>query len=163
MSSGQLIWRIDDRLIHGQVIIGWVGQLPIKRLIVSDDEIARTTWEKNLLLMASPPGLPTEILSIAETANHYTKWETSQKITMILMRSVACLKKLVDAGVRIGEVNIGGIHYREDRKEFLSYLYLSEEEIKTLKDLMQKGISFKCQDVPSASTHNLEKLLYKRK
>jgi len=158
----EILWRIDDRLIHGQIIIGWCVQLPIGRLVVCDDEIARTSWEKNLLLMAAPPDLPTAVHSVAETAGLVEDWTSSKKITLIIIKSPTVIEDLLQYGVTIQKVNVGGIHYREDRKEYLPYIYLSKSEIKIFKKLMSKGINFECREVPTAHAYNLEKLL-KRK
>jgi mannose/fructose/N-acetylgalactosamine-specific phosphotransferase system component IIB len=162
VSHSEILWRIDDRLIHGQIIIGWCGQLPIGRLVVCDDEIARTSWEKNLMLMAAPSNLPTDIHTVTETAGLAEQWSASPKVTLVLVKSPTIIGQLLEEGVKIKKVNVGGIHYREDRKEYLPYLYLSDSEIDIFKDLMIRGISFECQDVPTAHTYDLAKLLKKK-
>ncbi|OGB65704.1 MAG: hypothetical protein A2Y94_04935 [Caldithrix sp. RBG_13_44_9] len=162
MQNSGIIWRIDDRLIHGQVIIGWCGQLPVERLIVCNNEIASTEWEKNLLLMAAPVNLPAEVCSVEQTANSVHLWQSSKKITLILLKSPQILKVLLDKGISIEKVNIGGIHYREDRQEFLSYLYLSIEEIHIFNQLIKTGIYFECQDLPTSNSYSLEKLIEKK-
>jgi mannose/fructose/N-acetylgalactosamine-specific phosphotransferase system component IIB len=162
VQNSGIIWRIDDRLIHGQVIIGWCGQLPVQRLIVCDNEIASTEWEKNLLLMAAPANLPAEVCSVEQTANSVQLWQSSKKITLILLKSPDILKDLLAKGVSIEKVNVGGIHYREDRKEYLSYLFLSRKEIEIFRELIKSGIYFECQDLPTSSNYNLEKLIEKK-
>jgi mannose/fructose/N-acetylgalactosamine-specific phosphotransferase system component IIB len=162
VSSSEILWRIDDRLIHGQIIIGWCGQLPIGRLVVCDDEIAGTSWEKNLMLMAAPTNLPTDVHTIKETAGLVDQWIISPKITLVLVKSPTIIRQMLEEGLDIKKVNVGGIHYREDRKEYLPYLYLSDSEINIFKDLMTRGISFECQDVPTAHAYNLAKLIKKK-
>jgi mannose/fructose/N-acetylgalactosamine-specific phosphotransferase system component IIB len=157
------IWRIDDRLIHGQIIIGWCGQLPIKKLIVLDDEIAAREWEKNLMLMAAPPGLPTQILSVPDILSSIENITGDKKLTLILMKSPEMIKTLREAGLSFNKVNIGGIHFREDRKEFLPYVYLSENEIALFRELMDQGINFQCQDLPSSPVYDLKKIIQKKK
>jgi mannose/fructose/N-acetylgalactosamine-specific phosphotransferase system component IIB len=161
LPDSNIIWRIDDRLIHGQVIIGWCSQLPIKKLIVCDDEIAGNDWEKNLLLMAAPPNIISEIHSSKEMIRLIKEWTKDKQLVLVLLKSPFILKKLIEKGIDIDTVNIGGIHYRQERKEYLSYLYLSPEEIIILQKLMKKGIKFICQDLPTSSKINLEKLLNK--
>ncbi|GAB4376424.1 MAG: hypothetical protein Kow0042_22690 [Calditrichia bacterium] len=163
MANSNLIWRIDDRLIHGQVIIGWCSQLPIRLLVVCDDDIVTTEWEKNLLLMAAPPELPTFVLSTSETARRVQEWLTQDIIVMILLKSPHVLKKLIDLQVPISRVNVGGIHYQENRREYLSYLYLSEDEVKLFQSLIDLGIKFECQDLPNAPVLDLKKIIEKRK
>ena len=157
------IWRIDDRLIHGQIIIGWCGQLPIKKLIVLDDEIAAKDWEKNLMLMAAPPNLPTQISTVSDILSSIENITEGKKLTLILMKSPEMIKTLLEGGVSFNKVNIGGIHFREDRKEFLPYVYLSENEIALLRELMDRDIYFQCQDLPSSPAYDLKKIIQKKK
>lgn len=161
MPNSKVIWRIDDRLIHGQVIIGWCSQLPITSLVVCDDDIASNQWEKNLLLMAAPPDIDSKIITTSEISKLANKWINGKGLVLVLLKSPFILKKLIEMGVDIETVNIGGIHYRQDRKEYLSYLFLSEEEIDLFQELIKKGIKFVCQDLPTSSKINLEKLIKK--
>jgi mannose/fructose/N-acetylgalactosamine-specific phosphotransferase system component IIB len=158
-----IIWRIDDRLIHGQVIVGWCGQLPIKRIVVIDDFIAANDWEKELLLLAAPPHILTEILTTMEIPRKIDTWKTAKELTLVLFKSPVTVKILNQEGIHYDKVNIGGIHYREDRKEILSYVYLSDEEIILLGELMQKGITFECQDLPTSTAYDLQKLIKRLK
>jgi mannose/fructose/N-acetylgalactosamine-specific phosphotransferase system component IIB len=157
------IWRIDDRLIHGQVIIGWCGQLPIEQLIVLDDEIAVTDWEKNLMLMAAPPGLPTLILQTSEISSFLKQLNDKTNLTLILFKSPQTIQTLLKQKVNFTKINIGGIHFREDRVEFLPYLYLSKEEVQIFKELMEAGIYFECQDLPTSPMYDLKKVIEKKK
>ena len=163
MKNKSIIWRIDDRLIHGQVIVGWCGQLPIKRMVVIDDEIAANEWERELLLLAAPTHIYTEIYSTREITLRINDWKSGKELTFILFKSPLTVKLLKEEGIQFNKVNIGGIHYREDRKEILSYVYLSEDEIELLQELMQDGIIFECQDLPTSPAYDLQKLIQRKK
>lgn len=157
-----IIWRIDDRLIHGQVIIGWCGQLPIDSIYVCDDEIAANDWEKNLLIMAVPPHIKVNVLSVFDLGKQYENWISSKKLAMVLLKSPAILNNLIDNHIKISKVNMGGMHFQKGRREYLPYLFLSEIEIKILTMLMDYGIIFECQDLPMSPIYDLRKII-KRK
>lgn len=163
MKIENMIWRIDDRLIHGQVIIGWCGQLPITRLVVIDEQIANNDWEKELLLMAAPPNLPAEILTVEEFVQKISSWTGEKEMILVLLKSPELIRELKDAGIDVKKVNVGGMHFRDDRREFLSYLYLSSDEIKLFEQLMEKGIYFECQDLPTTTAYNLKKIIQRKK
>lgn len=163
MKGDKIIWRIDDRLIHGQVIIGWCGQLPITRLAVIDKQIAKNSWEKELLLMAAPPNLPAEILTVEEITQKISPWTKGKEMILVLLKSPELIKELKDAGVDIKKVNVGGMHFRDDRRELLSYLYLSSNEIKLFEELMEQGIHFDCQDLPTSTAYDLKKIIQRKK
>lgn len=158
-----IIWRIDDRLIHGQVIIGWCSQLPVQEIIVCDNEISRNEWEKNLLLMASPPDIPARALSETQTAEFVQNAQNLKPYIMVLMKSPEVVKHLLDLGVDIRTVNVGGIHFQENRREFLPYLYLSDREIELFEELMERGVTFECRDLPNAPSYNLAKIIKRKK
>lgn len=161
--SPEIIWRIDDRLIHGQVIIGWCSQFPVKKLVVCDDEIPYTDWQKELLLMAAPAEIPALVLTPEEVAEHFSIWMDEGHTIMVLMKSPHIVQKLLKLGVPVRKVNVGGIHFKEGRKEYLSYLFLTDKEVEIFRLLIEKGVEFYCQDLPNSTPYDLGELLEKKK
>ena len=162
MSFDPIMIRIDDRLIHGQVLVGWMSSYPIKHLIVGNNHIAANEWERNLLLMAAPSNLDTRVLSLNDTLLYIRQHLDAPDISMILLNSPNDVKKLFEQGLSIMEINVGGIHFDEGRTEYLPYLYLDMQEVKLFKELIEAGFVFECQDVPNGSKYNLHKLLEKK-
>jgi len=162
LKKPSVIVRIDDRLIHGQVLIAWGSSVPIKTFVVADDEIAANEWEKNLLLMAVPEELRAEVLTLEAATKYILESQNNTEASMILIDSPFQLEKMADFGLPPMEINVGGIHYKEGRKEFLPYFFLSPGEIESFKKLMHIGFTFTCQDVPTGAKYNLEKLLEKK-
>ncbi len=155
------LFRIDDRLIHGQVVIGWANFLNSQAIILCDDSVAENEWEKELYLSSVPENLKAQVFSTKELAQSLKNGKTDFQKTIILVNSPFVIEKLVDLGASIDKVNVGGIHFKEGRKEFLPYLFLNQEEIDAFERLIARGIQFYCQDVPSARPVPLEKVLAK--
>lgn len=153
------IVRIDDRLIHGQVMVGWCNHYPIKKFIVCDDAILENEWEKNLLLTAVPSGYPVKIFSAIDACKFIKANPDSPDLSMVLVNSPQQFKKMADFGLPIKKINIGGIHYKEDRKQYLLYLFLNPNEVEIFKKLMDKDYIFECQDLPTNAKYNLKKIL----
>ena len=151
-----VIIRVDDRLIHGQVLVGWVNQLNIAELIVANDEIASNDWEKEMMLMAAAD-VPAKILTLSQTSEQINEWVNDHVKRMVLLENVADLQTLVDSGLPIKTINIGGIHYTEGRKAYLPYVYLNPDEVEVLKNLIDEGYIIECQDVPTGTKYALEK------
>lgn len=162
MSRPSLIIRIDDRLIHGQVLVGWCSKFPIKKFIICDDEILRNEWERNLILSAASSDYSTEILSIKDTCQYINENLDSPISTMILVDSPKQIKRMNEIGLRLMRINVGGIHYREGRTQYLRFLFLSKEEVKIFKELMNDGYIFECQDLPTSKKLDLKKVLESR-
>jgi mannose/fructose/N-acetylgalactosamine-specific phosphotransferase system component IIB len=162
VSFRSTIIRIDDRLIHGQVLVGWGFRYSIKHLIVANDQIFQSEWEKDLLLMAAPPEFDTQVLNLNDALVYIREHETDSILSMVLVNSPGDIKVMSEIGLLVKHINVGGIHFNEGRVEYLPYLYLSEEEVTIFKELIQQGFVFECQDVPSNSKYNLAKILEKR-
>ncbi len=159
MSHPSLILRIDDRLIHGQVIVGWGSRYPIHTYVVVDDEIAEQEWERNLIIMAVPPDKKVEILTVQEGVRYITEHQQDRPMTMVLISSPFQLEAMANAGLPPMPINVGGLHFKEGRKQYLNYLYLTEEEKEAFLRLMEKGFQFYCQDIPNNPKIDLQKVL----
>jgi len=153
-----VLYRIDDRLIHGQVVVGWGQPLDVGFIVLVDDEVAGSEWEQELYRMGTPPEMDVYFHSIAAAESALDKYKADQRAGILLTGNVATMLGLVkDAGVR--EVNIGGIHHRADRKQRLRYVFLSPDEERQLREMAKAGASVTAQDVPSAHPIELNELL----
>jgi len=157
------LFRIDDRLIHGQVVIGWVAFLNSHQILLCDDAVYENNWEKELYLSIVPENIKTLVLDVNQTAQLLSDPQNDLSRTIILVNSPLIVEKLLNLGVQLSKINIGGIHFREGREKYLPYLYLSKTELESLQASMQKGTHFDCQDMPQSKAIPLEKLLNKKK
>ena len=153
-----VLYRIDDRLIHGQVVVGWGQPLDVGFIVLVDDEVARSEWEQELYRMGTPPEMDVYFHPVADAAKAMDKYKSDERAGILLTGNVASMLELVnDAGVR--EVNIGGIHHRGDRKQRLRYVFLSPDEERQLREMAKHGASVTAQDVPSTHPVELNDLL----
>jgi len=151
--------RIDDRLIHGQVVLGWARSLGIQDIVLVDDDVAASPWEQDLYRMAVPPEVRVEFVRVGEARARLREWEEGAVSVLILTGKVESMADLLTGAAHAPmSVNLGGIHYRAGRTERLPYVYLSDEEVRRLKDLRQAGVRVTAQDVPSAEPVELEAL-----
>lgn len=153
------LFRIDDRLIHGQVVIGWTSVLNSNSILLCDDSVYENEWEKELYLSCAPDYLKITILNIAQTIDFLNSAETDLSGTIVLVNSPEVVEKLLESGIEIPKINVGGMHFREGRKGYLSYLYINDDEVESFKRCMDKGVYFECQDVPTGNKVNLKNLL----
>ncbi len=156
------LFRIDDRLIHGQVVIGWVTHLHSKEIVLCDDSVSENEWEKELYLSIVPDHLNALVVNVGMLAEMLKKEETDLSRTIILVNGPQVVERLLNTGIAINEVNVGGIHYKEGRRKYLSYLYLNKEEVASFKRCMERGVRFFCQDIPEARIIPLSKVFDKQ-
>jgi mannose/fructose/N-acetylgalactosamine-specific phosphotransferase system component IIB len=155
-----VLYRVDERLIHGQVIVGWANELRPNRIVVVDDDLAESTWEQELYAMGLPDELTTSFESVADARAHLADWRTGIPRVLVLTRDVGTMRRLASAGALRGEeVNIGGIHYAPGREAVLPYVYLSRSEIGDMGALESEGVRVSARDLPGSRKVELKEML----
>jgi mannose/fructose/N-acetylgalactosamine-specific phosphotransferase system component IIB len=141
--------RIDDRLIHGQVVVGWGQPLDIGFIVLVDDLVAASDWEQELYRMGVPPEMDVYFHSTEDAVSAIPRYVEDARRGILLTGDIATMRRLVDAKV-VRNVNLGGIHYRADRVQRLRYLFLAPGEELALRELESMGATVTAQDVPAA-------------
>jgi len=141
--------RLDDRLIHGQVVVGWGQPLNIGFIVLVDDEVRNSAWEQDLYRMGVPANIEVVFASIAEAARQLADWEQDARVGILLAGDIDTMAALAATG-QVQQVNIGGVHHRAGRSERLRYVYLTDDEAGKLLRLASNGIEVTAQDVPTA-------------
>jgi PTS system mannose-specific IIB component/fructoselysine and glucoselysine-specific PTS system IIB component len=144
------LMRIDDRLIHGQVVVGWGQPLDIGFIVLVDDEVAGSDWEQELYRMGVPPEMEVRFASVDEAALSLPRYEGDPRRGIVLTGDITSMRRLVDANAHVRRINLGGIHHRTGRVQRLRYIFLSADEERELRELAARGIEITAQDVPSA-------------
>ena len=154
-----VLYRVDERLIHGQVVLGWGNQLRPERYVVVDDELAASDWEQELYRLGAGDA---EVLfaSVAEARRLLSQWREDDERSILLTRDVGSMLRLARGGTLGGEkVNLGGIHHGPERVEVLSYLHLTAGDREDLATLAEEGVDVSARDLPDAHKVPLSALL----
>jgi len=145
-----VLCRVDDRLIHGQVVIGWGRPLAARRVLLVDDEVAANPWEQELYRMAVPDGVEIAFISGREAVRHLAEWQADPVRSILLTGSIETLTALYDADPSaVHRINLGGVHHRPGRRERLPFLYLTDDEMRRLTALESAGAEITAQDLPT--------------
>jgi mannose/fructose/N-acetylgalactosamine-specific phosphotransferase system component IIB len=159
LSVGPALVRIDDRLLHGQVAMGWAAALGSKLIVIANDEVAADDWLARLYADAAPPEASVEILAIKEAAERYAEFTNEALAAILLVKNPADAVELVDLGAETEFVNVGGIHFEEGKRQLLPYLFVDEEDEVALRRLLELGVKVEAQDVPGGRRYELAALL----
>ena len=153
------LYRIDDRLIHGQVVVGWGQPLDIGFIVLVDDEVAASDWEQELYRMGVPPEMEIFFESVEDAARHMPRYRADPRPGILLTGDIDTMRRLIDSDGAITAVNLGGIHHRAGRVQRMRYVFLSPDEEAALRQLRERGVVVTAQDVPAARPHPLEDVL----
>jgi PTS system mannose-specific IIB component len=150
--------RIDDRLIHGQVVAAWLhAYSKVQHIIVIDDKTRKDPFMQEMFSLLVPSGITIEIRSVDEAIELLKNG--LEKPTMIIVKVPQTIKLLVDAGIDITFVNIGGMGMTPGRKKFFQNVSTSPEENEILKELVNKGIKVEIQIIPAQKKVDVTTLL----
>ena len=157
-----VLLRIDERLIHGQVVIGWGNHLRPHRYVVVDDELASSAWEQDLYRLGAGDA-EVVFVTVAHAREALTEWRVAPARSIVVTRDVATMRRLSEGGLLEGEsVNIGGVHHRADRDELLTYVHMTEAEQRDLEAIAATGAEVAARDLPDAPRVSLSSLLGSR-
>ena len=154
-----LLFRIDDRLIHGQVSIGWAGPMKPDVLLVVDDEAAADAFEGDLICSACPESTHAEVLRVDDAPAALAGPLFARRRVFLLVRSTRTARRLVAAGVPVPVINIGGLHHHPGSRSILPSVFLDDSEVADLKWLAERGTRLSAQDLPGNKAFDLTPLL----
>ncbi len=154
------LYRIDDRLIHGQVVVGWGQPLQLRFIVLVDDEVAASDWEQELYRMGVPPHMSVHFQSVSDAARALVTYQADARPGIVLTGDIETMTRLVvTAQGSIAAVNIGGVHHSPGRTARLRYVFLTAAEEDGLRNIAKLGVAVSAQDVPSARPVPLDELL----
>jgi PTS system mannose-specific IIB component/fructoselysine and glucoselysine-specific PTS system IIB component len=153
------LYRIDDRLIHGQVVVGWGQPLDIGLIVLVDDQVASSDWEQDLYRMGVPPEIELVFANVAAAIRDHAKFVADPRHSIVLTGDVPTMHALVRGTGAIRNVNVGGLHHRPGRMQKMRYVFLSAEDESELRNLLSAGVKVSAQDVPGARAIPMEEIL----
>lgn len=155
--------RVDDRLIHGQVVVGWVRTVGATHIVVADDEAAGNAMQRTLLKMAAPAGTRVSILPVEEAGRELARGAFSGDQVLVLVRGPLQLLGLVEAGVGIDRVNIGSVRSAPGRERVTKEVYATPEELAAWQRLHERGIALEIQWLPDQPRTDFNEVLRGRR
>jgi PTS system mannose-specific IIB component len=139
--------RIDDRLIHGQVATRWTKETNVQRIIVVSDEVAADTVRKTLLTQVAPPGVTAHVVDVAKMIRVYNNPKYAGERIMLLFTNPTDVERVVEGGVNITSVNIGGMAFRQGKTQVNNAISVDEKDIEAFKKLNARGIELEARKV----------------
>jgi mannose/fructose/N-acetylgalactosamine-specific phosphotransferase system component IIB len=148
--------RIDDRMIHGQVTVGWGQQLRPDIILLANNAIAADPWQQRVYAASVPPEIGVAILPVAEAAARLARAEETGESVLLLTGSPGEMAELVRLGAPIDRVNVGGLHFSAGKYEMLPFVYVDRQDLVGLSRLLEQGVNLTAQQVPGGREHPLD-------
>ena len=152
----RLAVRVDDRLIHGQVVTQWVKVFKAQKIVVIDDTVAKDKMQKNILKFAAPSDIKVSILSVEKAAEVWEKNKFGNLSVFVLFKDVKQIAKLKEKGVSFDEISLGNMSIVNGRKQIYKSTGFTEEEAQVLFDLQKDGMHIFFQTQPTDKKESLD-------
>lgn len=153
--------RIDDRLIHGQIVQGWLKSISIDRILVISDEVAADKMQTILLSMAMPASVKLSIKTIKDAGMEIINNVYENEKTMILFSNPQDIVKIIEYGVKFRSINIGGMHFVHGKKQLLQNVSVDKNDIVFLMKLINYGIELETRALPHDERNDISLIIKK--
>ncbi len=150
--------RIDDRLIHGQVVAGWCPVINPDRLILCNDDIAGSDWECQLYRDAAAD-YDTSVCSVKQTVELLKGAQLKNQRVFIVVNSPAAVVQLLDSGVEFNKVIVGGLHFQPGKRKVADFIYIDDGDLMHFQTLLNRNIILEGRDVPNCKPIDIPALL----
>ncbi|WP_040215053.1 PTS sugar transporter subunit IIB [Clostridium polynesiense] len=142
-------FRIDDRLLHGQVAYSWRSALSYDAIVIADDKASKDDIRRMAIKMCCPDGVNLAIRSISDAAVLLKNPKLANMKVFVICANPKSLYELLNLITERASVNLGGMQMEEGKTMFSPAVYVSEEDLKYLDDIESMGINIEVQEVPS--------------
>ncbi|MCL2145297.1 MAG: PTS sugar transporter subunit IIB [Endomicrobia bacterium] len=141
--------RIDDRLIHGQIVQGWLKIIHINKIVVISDAVVNDQMQRMLLTMAVPSNIELEIKTVSDASKDALNGNYDKSSTMLLFSNPSDVLAVIESGVDIKSVNVGGMHFTNGKRQLLCNLSVDDNDVEALSKIYRKGIEIEGRVLPS--------------
>ncbi|MFZ7266578.1 PTS mannose transporter subunit IIAB [Avibacterium avium] len=153
--------RIDDRLIHGQVATRWTKESKVSRIVVVNDDVAKDSVRSTMLKSVAPPGVTAHVVGVDKMIRVYNNPEYASERMMLLFTNPTDVLKLLEAGVDMKSINIGGMAYKDGKKMITSAVSVDDKDIDAFKAIDAMGVELDVRKVSNDSRQYMMDLLKK--
>lgn len=152
------VFRIDDRLIHGQIVTAWLHYADAKQIVVADDKAAGDQFTQSLLKMATPKGTKLSIVNL-EKGKELIENDESNIKTLYLVRGPIEANQVLENNNVVKDVNVGNLNMKKGKQRILDNLWVFEEDVQAFKELGNKGINLEYKTVPNDAGQSVINLI----
>lgn len=159
MSGEIVLARIDDRLVHGQVMTSWLNFTSANKIMIVDDSVAKDVFMKNVLATVLPANISLEIYNVEDASTRITGGFDPKDRVIMLVKYPATIWRMMENGVKLDKLNVGGMGVSGTRKKFYKNISVSEEEKEIFRKIISTGCVVTIQIIAEDKATDISKLL----
>ena len=145
-----MFWvRIDNRLVHGQIIESWLPFTDAHNIVVATDDLAQDELRQQIMSIAIPLGVDISFVKVEMIGSYMSGRKLMDKDVLVLFSSCLDARRAFDAGLGFGTLNLGNLHYGPGKKQVCQHVALSKEDEGCLSFLQGRGVHLDYRCIPS--------------
>lgn len=147
--------RIDDRLIHGQIVQGWLKVIEVNKILLISDEVADDKMQQILLSMAMPSNVQLVMKNIKDASYELSNDVYDKDKLMVLFSNPQDIVKMLENGVKFKSINVGGMHFSHGKTQILKNLSVDKQDVISFLKLIENNIELESRILPADERHNI--------
>lgn len=155
--------RVDDRLIHGEVVTAWIPSTKATRVIIVDDEVSQDPFNVRVVKALAPAGTKVFVYDVEKAAEKLMVQGLEGERLLVLAKTPIAFNRLIKSGVPLKEVNLGGAGIRGKRQPFINNVSLDPDEVMACEEMQNAGCNVYYQLVPEQGVVQINEALKKAK
>ncbi|MBP5718028.1 MAG: PTS sugar transporter subunit IIB [Abditibacteriota bacterium] len=155
--------RVDDRLIHGEVVTAWIPTYKATRILIIDDDVAKDEFNVRVVKALAPAGTKVFVYTVEKASEKLMVPGVEGERLLLLAKTPTTYCRLIQNGVPLKEVNLGGACIRGDRKPFINNVALDPAEVTACEEMRKAGCRVYYQLVPEQSVIEIDEAVKKAK
>jgi PTS system mannose-specific IIB component len=140
--------RVDNRLVHGQIIEAWIPYMEATRIIIADDGVATDFFRESVIRMAVPRDIDLVVVGLEELSNKYNLEQRRGRKTIVIFQDILSAWKAYHYGFKFKHINLGNVYAERCQQRCTPSVLLGEDDIKHLADLLREGVFVDVRRVP---------------
>lgn len=154
---GVVLTRVDDRLLHGQVIEGWAPYVQAETIVVVNDDVFLEKDRCQLMQLITPEHITLEVIPLAELENLLERSEDSR--VLLLFSGLDDVLAATEKGIELGSINVGNLHNIRGGTEITPSVFLNDRDMKTINSLIGRGVTVQAREVPDGPLLDLSEYI----
>lgn len=143
--------RIDDRLLHGQVAFSWKSKLGFNAVVIASDAAANDPMRKQAMKMCCPEGVKLAVRTVEDAAELLRNPRLDAMKVFVVCPDPQSVQRLLGMIDERPVVNLGGMQAADNRRAFSRMVFMSDEEVAALDEMVADGVTVEVQEVPSTA------------
>lgn len=152
--------RVDDRLIHTEILTLWVPEVRANRIIIVDDVVAKDKFRSKVIKEMAPQGLVIHVYGLERAVEKLKEAPSFEgERVIVLAESPLIFEELIKRGIRINQLNIGGMGIRGERKAVARRVACDAMEMESIHQMIRQNVHVYFQTVPTRSSEEAKKYI----